>query len=191
MLAYSTSSYIWLDQGCLIISSVTVLYIVQPPGCVSSNNTNSCVTVCPVTIQIHQSGLTCVLCLRQDWWLPHLYLKKNPSILQDVQSTWIEINVSPYPLKSGWYVVSLCHCQDIVHLVQSGINIKYFVWDQQHNWIKTADMFLCMYFILQTKASCPTNHKCIYDKDSLRLYPFCPCIHISKNRGIQYATGSL
>jgi hypothetical protein len=74
--------------------------------------------------------------------LPHLYLKKNPSILQDVHSTWIEINVSPYPLKSGWYVVSLCHCQDIVHLVQSGINIKYFVWYQQHNWIKTADMFL-------------------------------------------------
>jgi hypothetical protein len=158
MLAYSASSYIWLHQGCLIIS-VIVLHMYVVIGSEGTTNKaceeqetslstrwciRSCVTVYPATIQIHQSGLTCVLCLCLT--LPHLYLKKNPSILQDVQSTWIEINVSPYPLKSGWHVVSLCHCQDIVHLVQSGINIKYFVWDQQHNWIKTADMFLYVYY---------------------------------------------
>jgi len=171
MLAYSASSYTSdlirasgvLDHQCYSSTACLLVLLHMYVVTGSEGTTNkaceeqetslstrwcirSCVTVCPATIQIHQSGLTCVLCLRQDWWLPHLYLKKNPSILQDVQSTWIEINVSPYPLKSGWYVVSLCHCQDIVHLVQSGINIKYFVWDQQHNWIKTADMFLYVYY---------------------------------------------
>jgi len=107
--------------------------------CVSSNNTNSPIwpnlCVVPASRLVAASPyLTCT------WRKIPLFCKmyKAPGR--------IEINVSPYPLKSGWYVVSLYHCEDIVHLVQSGINIKYFVWDQQHNWIKTADMFLYVYY---------------------------------------------
>jgi len=118
--------------------------------CVSSNNTNSPIwpnlCVVPASRLVAASPyLTCT------WRKIPLFCKmyKAPGRL--------EINVSPYPLKSGWYVVSLCHCQDIVHSVQSVIqyprNTELLFESSTKIGLKR---WICssMYIILQIKVSC-------------------------------------